>query len=260
MENLNLDWYTYLTEDFKLDRSQYKSHHKAVVDCPRCGGTQVVRVNHLKAKIKKLGFYECSRCRKSDSLIRARTAFKDKHGVENPYQLPSVKEKIRNTLMNNHGVECILSKPEIHQKGIIAAKEKRDRTRKYEIDYSQISFKSSDRTNWMREYNNLRLKNDPEFAAQKMVYSALRRMLKGYKISKTSIYKEIGYSSKELRLHIESLFKPGMTWKNHGKWHLDHVIPLSKFDCTDFELVKEANQLKNLQPLWARDNLKKSNK
>ncbi len=101
MENIDLDWYTYLTENFKLDRKCYKTADRVVVDCPRCEDTQVIRINHLKAKIKQLGFYECSRCRKSDSLIKARKIFKEKHGVENPFQLETVKKKIKETLLKN---------------------------------------------------------------------------------------------------------------------------------------------------------------
>lgn len=102
MENLDLDWYTYLTEDFKLDRNHYRTHHRVVVDCPECDETQVVRLNHLKAKIKKLGKYECSKCRKSASLIKARKSFKQKYGVDNPYQLDSVKDKIKKSVKKNH--------------------------------------------------------------------------------------------------------------------------------------------------------------
>jgi len=59
------------------------------------------------------------------------------------------------------------------------------------------------------------------------------------------------------RKHIESLFKSGMTWKNHGQWHIDHKIP-----CASFDLKCPIQQLaccyyKNLQPLWAIDNIKK---
>lgn len=72
MEDLDKDWYTYLTEDFKLDRGVYRVNHRAVVDCPRCGGTDIVRINHLKDKIKALGRYECSKCRKRDGVAVAR--------------------------------------------------------------------------------------------------------------------------------------------------------------------------------------------
>jgi hypothetical protein len=58
--------------------------------------------------------------------------------------------------------------------------------------------------------------------------------------------------------HIESKFKPGMTWENYGKWHVDHIIPLSSANTTG-ELEKLCH-FNNLQPLWARENMRKSDK
>lgn len=61
-----------------------------------------------------------------------------------------------------------------------------------------------------------------------------------------------------LRKWIEQVFQPGMTWDNYGKgWHIDHIVP-----CAAFDLKKRSEQLKcfhytNLQPLWAKDNLRK---
>lgn len=58
--------------------------------------------------------------------------------------------------------------------------------------------------------------------------------------------------------YIESLFQSGMNWKNYGRWHIDHKIPL----CTaksSIELKKLCHYT-NLQPLWAVDNLRKSKK
>jgi 5-methylcytosine-specific restriction endonuclease McrA len=54
-----------------------------------------------------------------------------------------------------------------------------------------------------------------------------------------------------------------MTWENYGsEWHLDHKIPLSVHNFTKPEHsdFKKAWSLKNLQPLWAEDNLKKNAK
>lgn len=72
----------------------------------------------------------------------------------------------------------------------------------------------------------------------------------------------IGCSAAELAAHLESLFLPGMTWENRGRhgWHIDHIIPLAKFDLTDPEQQAAAFHYTNLQPLWARDNLSKSDK
>lgn len=68
----------------------------------------------------------------------------------------------------------------------------------------------------------------------------------------------LGYSASDLKNHIESLFLPGMSWENRGDWHIDHIIPVSSFaPDTPISII---NALSNLQPLWAEDNLIKSNK
>lgn len=62
--------------------------------------------------------------------------------------------------------------------------------------------------------------------------------------------------------HLESLFTEGMNLDNNGNceecWHIDHKIPISSAK-TEEEIIK-LNHYTNLQPLWSRDNLMKSNK
>lgn len=67
------------------------------------------------------------------------------------------------------------------------------------------------------------------------------------------------YSLQDLKNHLESLFKPGMSWNNYGEWHIDHKIPISyfKFESKDDEHFKKCWSLSNLQPLWAFENLSK---
>jgi hypothetical protein len=68
----------------------------------------------------------------------------------------------------------------------------------------------------------------------------------------------LGYSPEDLKIHMESLFSDGMCWENHGEWHIDHKIPINAFNKdTSMDIV---NSLDNLQPLWASDNLSKSDK
>lgn len=70
----------------------------------------------------------------------------------------------------------------------------------------------------------------------------------------------VGYTLHDLMKHLEKQFKPGMTWKNYGNWHIDHVTPRSAFNFTKHTHLdfKRCWALKNLQPLWKCDNLKKA--
>jgi len=68
----------------------------------------------------------------------------------------------------------------------------------------------------------------------------------------------LGYSAMELKQHIESLFTEGMSWDNHGQWHIDHIKPVTKFNKD--ELPSVVNALSNLQPLWGSENRSKYNK
>jgi hypothetical protein len=73
----------------------------------------------------------------------------------------------------------------------------------------------------------------------------------------------VNFTLLDLKLHLESKFVEGMCWENYGTiWHIDHIRPISSFnissyDCDDFRICWS---LDNLQPLFAKDNLSKSNK
>jgi hypothetical protein len=72
----------------------------------------------------------------------------------------------------------------------------------------------------------------------------------------------LGCSIDDARNHIERQFQSGMTWDNwamHG-WHIDHIIPIASFDLSDEAQQKQCFHYTNLQPLWALDNHRKSDK
>ena len=73
-----------------------------------------------------------------------------------------------------------------------------------------------------------------------------------------SAVKDLGCSVEEFIAHIESRFEDGMNWDNRGDWHIDHIIPLYKFDLSDREQFLKAAHYTNMQPLWAIDNWKKN--
>ena len=103
-------------------------------------------------------------------------------------------------------------------------------------------------------------RNNPNIRLSRQLPNRLRSAL--HSQSKTaSALQLLGCSIHQLKRHLESLFKPGMNWDNYGKgWHIDHRRPVSRFDLRDPEQQKACFHWTNLQPLWAMENIRKSNK
>lgn len=87
------------------------------------------------------------------------------------------------------------------------------------------------------------------------------RALKQHKVGR-SWKSLVPYAWQELKAHIEAQFQPGMTWENHGEWHLDHIRPRASFNYTTPEdpEFQQCWAMENLQPLWALDNIRKGAK
>lgn len=72
----------------------------------------------------------------------------------------------------------------------------------------------------------------------------------------------LGYSSEELKKHLESQFLPGMSWENYGtgvgKWQIDHIVHLAKWS-PDSD-PKQVNALSNLRPMWEKENCRRQPK
>jgi hypothetical protein len=104
-----------------------------------------------------------------------------------------------------------------------------------------------------------KMKDDALFAsklrARSAVNSAFRRM--GY-TKKTRTYAVLGCDWESFKTHIERQFIKGMTWGNRGEWHIDHIQPLSAAK-TEADVIS-LTHFTNLRPMWAADNLAKSDK
>jgi sulfur relay (sulfurtransferase) DsrC/TusE family protein len=108
------------------------------------------------------------------------------------------------------------------------------------------------------KYRLNKIKSDPVFKLRKSLCHRLGKLIKQQSSSIALDF--LGCSLQELKAHLESQFQPNMTWDNHGKWHIDHIKPLSSFDLTDLAQLRAACHYTNLQPLWAKDNLSKGDR
>jgi hypothetical protein len=104
-----------------------------------------------------------------------------------------------------------------------------------------------------------RLNEDKMFKLKCNIRNLIRMSFKnlGYN-KKSKTFQILGCTSMEFYNHIESQFVDGMNWDNRKLWHIDHIIPVSSVK-TEEELIK-LNHYTNLRPLWAIDNIRKSNR
>lgn len=100
--------------------------------------------------------------------------------------------------------------------------------------------------------------NDPLYKLTQNTRSLIRVSIKNNGYTKKSKTHEIlGCSYEQFKQHIEQKFTEGMSWDNRHLWHLDHIIPQS-LGLTEEEILA-LNHYTNFQPLWAEDNIQKSN-
>lgn len=112
---------------------------------------------------------------------------------------------------------------------------------------------------YQREYIKTRRKNDYLYKLNRNLRKRVYALVSSKKWEKNfSITTELGCTGLELKEYLEKQFTEGMSWDNYGQWHLDHINPLANAK-TEEELIKRCHYT-NLQPLWAKDNIKKSNK
>jgi hypothetical protein len=101
--------------------------------------------------------------------------------------------------------------------------------------------------------------NDPVFNLTNRMRCRIWKYLNILEITKRNkTFDIVGCSPVFLKEHLEKQFTDGMSWNNRSEWHIDHIIPLSSAKTED-ELYRLCHYT-NLQPLWAEDNVKKSNK
>lgn len=114
------------------------------------------------------------------------------------------------------------------------------------------------RRKYKRLYEKQRKQKDPLYKLIQNYKNRVCKALKGVGIKSQSTIKLLGCSIDEFCTHIENQFSKGMTWENQGKWHVDHIIPLSS--ATTIKEKEKLFHYSNCQPLWAKDNLSKGDK
>lgn len=134
-----------------------------------------------------------------------------------------------------------------------------ERNKQYRIQYRKDYFQQNkSRLSTLRK---IKRDSDLQFKLadylRNRLYSAVRNQAKS-----GSAVGDLGCSIEKFKDYLQTQFTPGMTWDNWTKdgWHIDHKVPLSKFNLADPHELQIACHYSNLQPMWASDNMRKGNR
>jgi hypothetical protein len=167
-----------------------------------------------------------------------------------------------------------INKEKIHKQQNLYSKIHKNRRREYQKYYNQthkneiarkyIIYRNKNRLRiqkYQKKYFKNKMKIDINFKISFNLRRRIRSAIKAKHISQ-KIMCLLGCSIEQLKQHLQSQFKQGMTWENYGfyGWHIDHKIPCASFDLSKPSEQRKCFNFTNLQPLWMKENISKGNK
>ena len=120
---------------------------------------------------------------------------------------------------------------------------------------------------YMRNYFRQRREEDPQFRVISALRSRLSNLVSSYTHSNnskagafgTTLSNYLGCSDQFFFFWLQFQFDEYMDWNNFGSyWHVDHVLPVAKYNHIYEDDVYECWNWKNLRPLEASENRQKS--
>lgn len=220
--------------------------------CNKCKIIQPL-VNFCKDNKSKSGYsYRCKTCAAN---------YLKKYNAENRERIKITQEQYRSKNKAKISEIDILYRKKNKQKANKYNKEyyKKNKVRLLEQQKEYNKVNKISRNKYIREYNLNKRRSNILFKLIGNLRHRVQLAFKAKKSNKRNSTKEIlGLPIEQVKQYLENQFQPGMTWENHGSWHIDHIIPLSSAK-TEEELYKLCHYT-NLQPLWAKDNLSKGAK
>lgn len=220
--------------------------------CPKCKKEKGFNDFHKHKRTKDGLACRCKECSLNDKkeyYEKNKDKVKEKVKEYRDKNLDKVKENVKNHYNKNR--DSLL-----------------EYKRKYHIDNEErkkfLNFKwRKENKDKLREYSRDHIadkrKNDVLFKIKDRIAGLIRSSIvsKGYKkLHRTEAI--LGCTIEEFKHYIESKFIEGMSWDNHGEWHLDHKTPVSWGKNEDE--VYRLNHYTNFQPLWKDENLIKGNR
>jgi hypothetical protein len=266
---LNFEHYKNIGFDVKYNNKliipieylQKESNLKIDVKCDICDNKKTISYQKYNKNIDKYGIYTCSViC----SQFKIKATNLKKYGNENYVNTLEIKKRVKEKydiittkIKENGYINCIKCNNDRSLNNFLIKNGR----------YKHICLKCRCEINSYNRRKRNEINPDLEKNKQRKNYEknkhihAWRNLLKNF-LNRKNLKKEnsthqlLGYSHEQLKTHLESLFIENMSWKNYGKWQIDHIVHVSYFkEDTSAEIV---NSLENLRPYF--DNSSRNNK
>lgn len=262
--------------------------------CKECDYNNIGRISKKEKKEKedlelKNGIKICRCCKQTKKLnefyfredikkYRAECIECFKKQVKFNYQKEEVKLKIKlrkQSLKYKLKRKAYESQPEIKEKRRLWMKQWRHNNYEHYSDWrkkrmSSLEFKAKRKAYRKlpyvkikeREYEKFKMKTDIKYKLRRNIKAGIYSSLKKGK-NGNSWEKLVGYTTNDLKQHLEKQFDKNMNWNNYGNfWEIDHILPISyfKFQSYNDEEFKKCWALNNLRPLEKSENRSKGSK
>ena len=219
---------------------------------------KITNYNKMTTKPENVAYITCSKC-----LIEKQTDKFYKHG-KICCDCNNEKRRLKYKNDEEHRKKLIKMATEFKHEKVIARQQlKEEEQNKIGIDNKKCKYCNEIKHKDRFRHNRLKCKDcerdEPTEKFKRYIRTRIYNCLRYKNKTKHSV-EYLGCSSDE---YFKWIFKYNSNYNldNHGaEWHIDHVIPLSKFDLNIPEQQLIAFNWRNTMPLSCSDNLKKNNK
>lgn len=228
--------------NFYVSRTRKSGYHNECIECVKKRNNKRPKSktgNIWKQSLHLEGLKYCELCEKVKDFSEFGKNKNNSIGLQN-YCKPCKREKDKEYRQS------------LKDKGVYKKRKKseylknRDQYRVYGLKYNKI------KRDYQKEYKTTLLyrERNPLAKLKNILRNRILIAIKNQGYKKNIKTKEIlGAEWSVVENHISQQFTEGMSWGNHGEWHIDHIIPLKTAKNKE-ELIK-LNHYSNLQPLWA---------
>lgn len=242
-------------ECIKAYRKEYYKRNKAEINRKNLE-------NYYKLNPKEVlpnGMKRCTACNEVKAVSEYGVCRKNKDGLRGQCRACRHKEYLDNKEVHNQRTRENYLKNRSHY--LRLNKQYRQANTDWYKNYNKQYYRKNAEKIKQNAKNSLyrRIESDEGFKILQRCRKRIYDALKGYvKVGRTA--ELVGCSVDQLKEHIENQFRDGMSWSNYGEWHIDHIMPCAMFDFKEEKQQKRCFHYSNLQPLWASENLSKSDK